>query len=218
MASFATDPLVLSDTQRINTYASGDQLLPRVAVLNDGGHVVIWYSSGQDGSGYGVYQQRYDAAGNPVGGEARVNTYTTNDQYDSAVTALTNGGYVVTWASTGEDGSGGGIYARRYNADGSATSVFRVNTTTTNNQFAPDIGSLTGGGFAIAFTHEVTPGSNQNVFVRIYKPDGTAAANPVQVNQYTSSFQTYAAVAGGANGHALAVWQSNNQDGGGYGI
>lgn len=108
--------MVISDAVRVNTYTNSDQLLPRVTVLNDGSTVVVWYSVGQDGSGQGIYQQRFDASGTPLGAETRVNTYTTGDQYDATVTAVSGGGYVISWASDGEDGSSFGVYGRRYNA------------------------------------------------------------------------------------------------------
>ncbi|AUN32601.1 hypothetical protein C0V82_19915 [Niveispirillum cyanobacteriorum] len=80
------------------------------------------------------------------------------------------------------------------------------------------MGAFNSGGFIVAFSHEATAGTDYNIFARSYKPDGTAWGNPIQLNQYTSSFQTNASVVGGANGHSLVVWQSNNQDGSGYGI
>ena len=46
----------------------------------DGSFVIAWQSYLQDGSGYGVYAQRFDSAGKPVADEFRVNTYTQNDQ------------------------------------------------------------------------------------------------------------------------------------------
>ena len=54
--------------QRVNSHIDGDQYNPRIGALTDGGFVVIWQSNGQDGDGFGVYGQRYDAAGNTVGG------------------------------------------------------------------------------------------------------------------------------------------------------
>ena len=65
---------------RANTYTSSDQIYSSVTALNDGGFVVTWSSEGQDGSGYGIYGQRYAADGSPVGDEFRANTYTTNAQ------------------------------------------------------------------------------------------------------------------------------------------
>ena len=69
------------------------------------------------------------------GGETRVNSTTANWQDNSAITSLSDGGYVVTWASLLQDGGGMGIYAQRYdNAGGTVGAETRVNTTTENSQ------------------------------------------------------------------------------------
>ncbi|MBS0423307.1 MAG: putative Ig domain-containing protein [Proteobacteria bacterium] len=80
--------------------------------------VVSWESSAQDGSFSGIYAQRYDASGTAVGGEFRVNTTTASDQLSSSITALSDGGFVVSWESSAQDGSFSGIYAQRYDANG----------------------------------------------------------------------------------------------------
>ncbi len=54
----------------------------------------------------------------PVGAEFQVNTYTAYDQIYPSTTALADGGFVITWASDGQDGDGYGIYAQRYSSDG----------------------------------------------------------------------------------------------------
>ncbi|MNO77407.1 hypothetical protein D3C76_685150 [compost metagenome] len=51
---------------RVNSTTGDDQDTPTVAGLSDGGYVVSWMSYGQDGSGWGIYSQRFDANGNPV--------------------------------------------------------------------------------------------------------------------------------------------------------
>jgi hypothetical protein len=70
-----------------------------VAALTDGGFIITWQSYGQDGDGWGIYGQRYDANGNRQGAEFLVNTTTATDQIDSAVTALADGSFVVVWSS-----------------------------------------------------------------------------------------------------------------------
>ena len=120
---------------RVNTTTAYDQSYPTVATLAEGGYVATWVSNGQDGSGNGIYAQGYDVGGNAVGSETRVNTTTVNNQGDPAVAALADGGYLVTWESLDQDGSGWGIYAQRYGADGDAVgSETRVNTTTASHQ------------------------------------------------------------------------------------
>jgi len=46
---------------------NSDQLTPRTAMADDGSFVTVWQSAFQDGDGWGIYGQRYDAAGNPLG-------------------------------------------------------------------------------------------------------------------------------------------------------
>ncbi len=60
----------------VNTTTASDQVQPTVAVLADGSQVAAWASSGQDGDGCGIYAQRVDSEGRPIGGEFRVNTTT----------------------------------------------------------------------------------------------------------------------------------------------
>ncbi|MBD0864884.1 MAG: hypothetical protein GDA36_04375, partial [Rhodobacteraceae bacterium] len=57
---------------------------------------------------------RFAADGTTVGDESRLNTETDNDQQAPSVTALSNGGLVVTWQSEHQDGDGWGVYGRTF--------------------------------------------------------------------------------------------------------
>ena len=59
---------------------------------------------------WGVYGQRYAADGAASGDEFLINNQ-SNQHNEPSVTALADGGFVVTWMSDGNDGSGWGIYA-----------------------------------------------------------------------------------------------------------
>jgi hypothetical protein len=125
----------------VNRTKNNDQSLPGVAGLADGGFVAVWQSNLQDGSGLGVFAQRYASDGTPAGNEIRVNTATANDQSQPVVASFALGGYVVLWTSDGQDGNGKGVYAQVFNASGSRADVeFRVNTTTAGNQWQPAVG------------------------------------------------------------------------------
>ena len=65
---------------RVNSTTSSDQANSAVASDPAGDTVIVWQSPDQDGSGFGVYAQRYNAAGVVLGSEFRVNTYTTGVQ------------------------------------------------------------------------------------------------------------------------------------------
>jgi hypothetical protein len=103
----------LGDEVRVNTYTTGVQNRPAVAATADG-FVVTWHSLGQDGDERGIFAQRYDQASEVVGGEFRVNSYTTRAQSYPTVSARSGDDFVIAWNSDGQDGSSGGAYARRW--------------------------------------------------------------------------------------------------------
>ncbi|MDQ2082928.1 VCBS domain-containing protein [Xanthobacteraceae bacterium Astr-EGSB] len=119
----------------VNTNPTGAKTLPDIAALENGGFVVSWTSSGQDGSSDGVYAQRYASDGTTVGGEFLVNTYVSDKQTNSTVIGLADGGFLISWVSTGQDGSNTGIYGQRFAADGSKVGTeFRISGSTVDNQ------------------------------------------------------------------------------------
>src|SRR5262249_702495 len=59
---------------RVNDYTTNTQVKSRVAIDPVGNFTVAWESYLQDGDKYGIYAQRYTAAG-LAQGEFRVNTY-----------------------------------------------------------------------------------------------------------------------------------------------
>jgi hypothetical protein len=97
----------------VNTYTTGKQSNAVTAMDADGDFVVVWVSNGQDGSGTGIYAQRYNSSGAPVGIEFRVNTYTTGNQHNPAVAMEDNGDFAIAWESFDQDTAlSYGIYAR----------------------------------------------------------------------------------------------------------
>ena len=111
---------------RVNTYTANDQNLPDIAMSDDGSFAVAWESRGQDGDLGGVYLRRFAPNGQPLGDEFRVNTTTGGSQQQPDVAMDAVGNFVVAWES--DDGSEYGIWARRYNSNGTAvTGEFLVN-------------------------------------------------------------------------------------------
>src|SRR5436190_166400 len=92
---------------RVNSYTTNHQTNAAVALDGDGDFVVAWQDGpsgtgdGQDGSSWGIYAQRYNALGVPLGPEFRVNTTTTNAQINPAVSADAAGDFVVAWSQSG---------------------------------------------------------------------------------------------------------------------
>src|SRR5262249_22584628 len=121
---------------QVNTTTASDQFHSTVAVDGMGAFVITWTSQNQDGSGYGVYGQRYDASGAPLGGEFLINTTTASDQAYSSVAMDGAGNFVVSWTSFDQDAAGtNGVYAQRFDASGVAQGTeFRLNSTVGGDQ------------------------------------------------------------------------------------
>jgi hypothetical protein len=84
--------------------------------LTNGGWVVAWADSVNDGGGYGVFFQVYDADGDLVGEQTLANETTDYWQSNPAVSALPDGRFVITWNSDRQDGDDYGVYQRVFDS------------------------------------------------------------------------------------------------------
>ncbi|MCD6460584.1 PEP-CTERM sorting domain-containing protein [bacterium] len=104
----------------INTYTTNHQ--QGVSVSSNGeDYLITWTSLSQDGDGKGIYGQLIDSAGNFIGSEFLINTYTTDYQNEPSVTS--NGkDFIVTWTSTRLDfGNTNEIYGKLIKYNGQTT-------------------------------------------------------------------------------------------------
>lgn len=203
----------------VNTTTANGQSRPSVAMDANGDFVVSWDSGDQDGSSFGVYAQRYNAAGVTQGSEFRVNTTTASIQAEASVAMDADGDFVVAWQSLGQDGSSDGVYAQRYNAAGlSQGGEFRVNTFTSNKQSAPSVSMDVDGDFVVSWESSGQEGSNYGVYAQRYNAAGVPQGGEFPVNTFTTSSQISPAVAMDADGDFVVAWKSDGQDGSDDGI
>ncbi|RDI62289.1 M10 family metallopeptidase C-terminal domain-containing protein [Microvirga subterranea] len=195
----------------VNVTTADSQYDPNVTALADGGWVVTWESLGQDGSSYGIYQQRFDQNGDALYQADRiVNVTTTGSQTNPSVTALTDGGWVVTWESNGQDGSGTGIYQQRFDRDGNAASAADrlVNVTTTGSQLNTSVTGLAGGGWAVTWKS-----SDDQIYMQAFDRNGVASSTiDVLINTTLGGSKDFPRVTALPDGSWIVTW-SSNQDG-----
>ena len=199
---------------QVNEATEGNQEFTDVAAGADGSFVVTWDDGGANVGD--VRARRFDAAGDAVGTEFVVNTYTTENQGISSVAVdQTSGGFVVVWqsyGSTGTDTSKFSIHGQRYDDTGAAAGTeFQVNTLTPESQITPEVAIRSGGGFVVVWTSLAGSGTDPDVNVRgqMFGPDGAKESSEFRINSYTTGVQSSVAVApDGANGFVV-VWQSN---------
>lgn len=102
----------------VNATTTGSQNESRIAVLADGRFVISWTDDGQnagDSSGFAVRARLFNPDGTPAMAEFVVATTTASDQRNSAITALADGRFAISWddaSQTGGDASSGSIRAQ----------------------------------------------------------------------------------------------------------
>ena len=204
---------------RVNSYTQDFQYYSSVAMAPDGRLVVVWISSGQDGSRDGIFGRIFKPDGTPDGSDFQVNTYTDNDQQDPDVAMAPDGHFVVVWESDGQDGDDEGVYARIFKPDGTPDGdEFQVNIHTSSNQDNPKVAMAPDGHFVVVWESYGQDGDNEGVYARIFKPDGTPDGDEFQVNATTREDQDMPDVAMAPDGHFVVVWVSYGQDHDGNGI
>jgi hypothetical protein len=204
---------------RANTATTGTQTAPRVAMAEDGGFVVVWQDqAGNDGSGHGVFGQRFDPAGAPVGGQFQVNTNTTGNQFTYGVAAGADGHFVVSWDSL-TDGSGFGVAGQRYDATGVPLGPdFVVNQATTGGQNFSSVSSDRQFNFVAAWQSDAADGSSYAIRGQRFDAQGARRGTEFAVSTYTTFGQQAAVIASDEVGNFVVTWHSNNQDGSDLGV
>ncbi|HEX9236055.1 MAG TPA: hypothetical protein VF972_07225, partial [Actinomycetota bacterium] len=200
---------------RVNTYTTGSQFLPRVAADPGGNFVVAW--SSPDGSGDGVFAQRYDTAGPPRGGEFAVNVFSSFNQSWPEVATAAAGNFVVVWTSATQDGGGQGIFGRRFASTGLPLgSEFRVNTYTSNDQILPTVASDPAGNFVVVWISYRQDGDNYGIFGQRFDAAGAPQGVEFRVNTSIAGSQFRPSVAVAGSGDFVVAWSS--PDGSGDGV
>ncbi len=205
--------LVGSEFQ-INTYTTAYQGLPAVAAAPNGSFVVLWSDEPRDGSGFGVFGQRFDSTGAFVGTDFAVNTYTTADQLRPSAAAATDGSFVVAWHSYLQNGGTSGVFGQRFDSVGQSLGTeFQISSHTTGGQLFPTVTVHADSAFVAAWRSDTQDGDSTGVYARRYDSTGAALGTEFQVNSYTTSVQYHQAIASHGDGAFVVVWESESQDG-----
>ncbi len=147
-----------------------------------------------------------------VGSDVLVNTTSTDTQSWSTVTALTGGGYVVTWTSAATTGTD--IYQRVYSSSGVGGAETRANSYTNGYQIYSSTIAMPDGGYVSAWTSSFQDGDNFGVFARRFSADGSPIFGEIQLASSTVGAQHLVNLTplGGVYGAGsfVAVWSDNH--------
>jgi hypothetical protein len=194
---------------KVNTYYTNDQRQPSAAMDSDANFAIVWESFNQDGSGYGIFGQRYDAAGTKQGTEFRVNTTTSSSQGDPCI-GMSDAGFAVVWEGYNAATYGYDIYLQRFDASGLPLGgEIIVNSTTTDTQLNPAIRMNASGAFIMAWQGNNQDGWGNGVFGQLMTLGGVIIGTEFQINTTTANEQIYPAVGIDAATSYVTAWSGN---------
>ncbi|MGL5599680.1 MAG: cadherin domain-containing protein, partial [Silvania sp.] len=180
--------VVLDDLSNINN--GGDNTYPYVAALADGGYVITWMENGNTNGlgGYAVYVQQFTAGGSKVGAtvqlDATHNNAGINDDQFPRITALGDGGYVVTWMGFGM--SGQDVYVQKFNASGIAVGdIVQLGTSGSATNLFPQVTAAGADGEYMVTWYGSDPASgifDFHLYVQKFNADGSTYENLVVLN------------------------------------
>lgn len=114
---YDTDGDTVGGQFQVNTFTTGYQGNPDVAMGPVGEFVVVWTGASSDDTFFSIEGQLFGPDGSAVGDQFRVNTYTTEQQRFPAVAFDSPGHIIVVWTSSGSggnDNSGSSVQGQRY--------------------------------------------------------------------------------------------------------
>lgn len=206
------------DEFQVNTTASSGNTFPAVAMDDDGDFVVVWMDFGDDGSGYGVFGQRYNAAGTAQGANFPVNATTANAQRRPDVAMDADGDFVVVWEDDQFGDSHQSIKAQRFSAQGAAVGgEIDVSTDADVDQVWPQVAMDDAGNFTVAWASG-NVGADQDVAFRIFEANGNPRTAAIQVNTTTrmdhaSGVLNNLSVGMSGSGDIAIAWRADNFSG-----
>jgi len=91
---------------QVNTNEAGRQAARDVTILADGSFVIVWFDETGDSDDGGVFMRRYASDGTALTPAVQINALDDYRQDSPSVTALSNGGWAVAYASEVDNATG----------------------------------------------------------------------------------------------------------------
>jgi Ca2+-binding RTX toxin-like protein len=174
---FTSSGAALGAQFQVNTETANSQFGNDVARLSDGGFVVSWVDAPGGNGGGRIVARHYDASGIAIGGEILIDSKATGAYGRTVVTALADGGYVVSWPDGENDiNVAHNVTARAFGSnDQPLDAAFDISFDSPfgANYFSDGAVTLANGN--VVFTWDgpsVTPpggqGTGEDVYMRVY--------------------------------------------------
>ena len=198
--SLASDGTPLASDFQVNSYTTGGSFSPSVDFADDGSFVVAFYnyggSPGDDTVYSSIVARRFDSAGDPIGGDFQVNSYTGGYTYQPEVKVGAEGDFVVVWSGTPQGAAGVNDYAPvvdRFDSNGARIGAeFQASTSNYSslNGYGNSFAQLPTGDFLVVWQSDIPVGDDDDetsiqgrlfrteADIAVTKTDGVDTATP----------------------------------------
>ena len=176
--------------------ATSNPIYPSVTALQSGDFVVSWQSRDGSSGETDVFARRFDADGNAAGNTIALSFEPAEYQYDpelaGLVTALDNGGFVVTWISDHETPGTFNLYSVRFDQQGTRLDGTEAQVST-GAASDPYIAALDDGGYVICWE-----GANGSIYSRSYDSSGQPRSTAIEHAADSAFEPSVTALSGGS--------------------
>lgn len=201
-----------------NSTTEGIQHHPKVTALVGGGFVVTWEDTVPTGFD-NISGQVFDALGRRLGAEFIASDTKPGDKIDANITALANGGFVVSWfafaAETNVDAFGNssaGVRAQIFDAVGNKqSSAFALNDYVPGTQQQPATAALPDGGFVAAWADSGdAQAANKGVWIQRFDALGLRIGVAVKASSLSPQGQGDPVIEVVPDEGFLVIWKDSN--------
>jgi cysteine-rich repeat protein len=211
----------LSSEFQVTGTESGDQENPRIAMLADGRFWTTWFRWGTRYPDYhrGLFAQRFDSLASPVGSEFQVNVHAVDSGCRPSIALAPDGSGVACWGGQIIPGPEEEVACTLYDPAGDPWSrEIRINEFATDQQFHTSVSMAGDGSFVVVWESEGQDTSYSGIYGRLMHADGTPVGPEFRINQVYLGDQMFPSMAMAPDGGFVVVWESEDQDGDGFGI
>ena len=153
----------------VNSYVTGDQTDPDLAVHPDGRFAIVWEDDTQDAGVPAVFARYYAADGTPHGDPFQVDA-DPGPQGDPRIALDADGQAVGIWSSFLQDGDGDGIFTSRFDTAGARLGGEQPTNTTTDGHQSRSHVAVGPGGHVVAVweSRNGQDGDGAGVYARLF--------------------------------------------------
>lgn len=190
---------------------------PDAVMDAQGNFAVTWM---RDRSSHPIMARLFDPNGVPRAEPFTVNTASIASVTRPSIAMNSQGRFLIAWDGDPNRASEDDIHARLYDPNGTPLGdPFVVNTIQAGAQQWPQTTINDANEFVLVWeSNSGDPNEATDIFARRFTADGQPVREEMRLNAHTAGKQRYADVAMAADGSFFTVWESDDQDGSGYGV